>query len=933
MDIGNLVARITADVSGFKAGINTAQKSVKGLGTSVKGVSTTVSGGIQGMAGKAVQLGSAVKGASRGISGFIATLATTAPHIAVVVAVIAVLIIGIKKLSDAIKQGTKDFQEYQKAMMGLTSVAAAFGVSQEEVIDVAKRLADETGISYAVVATGLRNLLTAGLELDQAVEIFEAFTDIAALSRRDFLTLDQAVLNLTSSYRAQLSMLAEAAGMTENYDLIIKNGAAKIGKRVSDLTRLEKAEAKRLGVLEVALRAEGDLARYMDTSAGRMIMLRKAWRDISIAIGEAFDPVIRQGIEILSSLAKVIGFMAIPAFKILATVIYTVTWTINAMMKSFALFIGLIGGAVKAVKTLSFKPISDAWKKGWGDAKTHFGNFSKDVKKIWKGTTMEVDKEQAKMFDAETARQKELAAELAETLDKINEKYAESAAKRAKSFEESLDNLIWAHLDKRDALLEQLKEEEKDFTESMFERQENFDESIQEMKNAHEEKVADIKEQIADENEDYEENMSDRTEEYEVDMMEMGWAHEDKVEAIKKQMDDEKKTFEENQAKKIKDIMYEIGHELAKRGDANQYRLTQLNKLLEEEKTKRFDADNEAMVELQRRLDKENEEYEYDKTKKEKRFAEETATLKKAHEERIKDLEERLAEENDDHEKALAKKYADYEKETAKLKKEHNKKVADLQERLDKEEEILDRHAADVAKTQAKIREDDITKLKRHNAEKAAEAERAKQKEIEAAEKSAHEKGLKEADAYNQGFNAGMPAITDTFGDLVSDIEDIMEKGGDDAGKSWWTRLIEWFKTTGLNNLKGWVNVFKLWIGNIADEIGRKIDDIKRKGEEMVSKAKGYWSTAWGWVGSVLNRQHGGPVPGPTNRAVPAMLHGGEYVIPAGGALVSGGGGSGDVYVDMKGARISSPEVAEEYAQLIGDKIVKRLSKARRGYV
>jgi len=512
MNIGNLVARITADVSNFKAGISTAQKSVKTLGSSVKGASTAVNGSFQSMAGKATQLGGAIRGASSGVTGFVSTLATTAPHIAVIVAVIAVLVIGIKKLSEVLKQGTKDFQSYEIAMLGVLSAGAAFGESQEDIKNTVNRLAIETGLAYDTIATGLKNLLASGLDLEQATEIFEAFVNIAALGKRDFLTLDQAVLNLTSSYKAQLSMLSEAAGMTENYDLIIDIGAGIMGKRTSALTDLEKAEAKRLGVLEIATWREGDMARYLETTAGKLFLLNAQYRKNSIMIGELWNPITKQAIELKMAWARVVTNILIPALKGLASVVYVVIWAINLMVKATKWLFDVVVGLGVSLLTLSLKPLSAAWKKGLGDMKTHFKNFGADLIAIEKGTMIAVDKEQAKMFDAEVARQKRLAEELVETLDEINEKYAESAEKRAKSFEESLDALIWAHLDKRDALLKQLEEENEDFEESMAERQYDFDESIQEMKDAHEEKVADIKEQIADENEDYEENMADRTE-------------------------------------------------------------------------------------------------------------------------------------------------------------------------------------------------------------------------------------------------------------------------------------------------------------------------------------------------------------------------------------------------------------------------------------
>jgi hypothetical protein len=165
-------------------------------------------------------------------------------------------------------------------------------------------------------------------------------------------------------------------------------------------------------------------------------------------------------------------------------------------------------------------------------------------------------------------------------------------------------------------------------------------------------------------------------------------------------------------------------------------------------------------------------------------------------------------------------------------------------------------------------------------------------------------------------------------------VEDNLKEGGDKAGKGFWQSIWDGMKSA-YNSVKDWVVNSVNWLrDNPVKWLEDKASWVKTKGEQMVNDARSYWDRAMNWVSGVLGFATGGPVPGPRGQAVPAILHGGEYVIPANGSLVaSGTNGGNQIVVDMAGANISSPDVAEEYAEIIGNKIIDRLSKVGRGYV
>lgn len=115
----------------------------------------------------------------------------------------------------------------------------------------------------------------------------------------------------------------------------------------------------------------------------------------------------------------------------------------------------------------------------------------------------------------------------------------------------------------------------------------------------------------------------------------------------------------------------------------------------------------------------------------------------------------------------------------------------------------------------------------------------------------------------------------------------------------------------------GWVTRFRLMndaVRMLVDTIGSLIS----KAGDLASKAKGGLK--------IPGFQHGGFVPGSYNDAVPAILHGGERVIPRNGVDVNqgGGGGGGSVTINISGSfNLDSESRITELA----DKITKVMGR------
>lgn len=118
----------------------------------------------------------------------------------------------------------------------------------------------------------------------------------------------------------------------------------------------------------------------------------------------------------------------------------------------------------------------------------------------------------------------------------------------------------------------------------------------------------------------------------------------------------------------------------------------------------------------------------------------------------------------------------------------------------------------------------------------------------------------------------------------------------------------------------GWVTKFKLMKGAVEGLIG-SIGDLINKAQELGNKAKGGLK--------IPGFQHGGFVPGSYNTAVPAILHGGERIIPRVGTDVNpgmggGSGGGSSVNINISGSfNLDSDSRVQEFA----DKVIRIIGR------
>lgn len=240
-------------------------------------------------------------------------------------------------------------------LIGLSSVAKAFGGDADKAKDAAKSLAADGLLSVGDAATGLKNLLASGFSLDQATELMNRFKDAAAFGRQGSLSFGEAVRSATEGVKNGNSILVDNVGITKNLSQIL----VEAGFSAQDLSKASSDVNVRMalfnGILKEGAPQRGDVVRFLDTAAGKQAQFSAQVEIAQQKIGKALQPALASLLDVLQPVVEVVGKMA-PILVPLASAAAAVVVPLAAMRVAAALgipaFAGLIGEFVKATTIL-----------------------------------------------------------------------------------------------------------------------------------------------------------------------------------------------------------------------------------------------------------------------------------------------------------------------------------------------------------------------------------------------------------------------------------------------------------------------------------------------------------------------------------------------------------------------------------------------------
>ncbi|NCB36354.1 MAG: hypothetical protein EOM58_09955, partial [Clostridia bacterium] len=285
IDVGGIVMRIRADMSGVKAGVDTLEREMNRMQGSTDKAGAGVGSSAKKMSA-AVQESSVAQAAAYGA---IAAAATKA-FVAVV---------------KAIETGVEASERYKAAIIGLQSVAAGRGIGGEE-LDAALAEVTDAFFDASAASTAFKNLLSRGYDLKQATDSITRLKDAATFGRQASLGLAEAVISATEGLKNENSILVDNAGVTKNVSVMWNEYARSIGTTAASLTMQQKIEAEYQGIMQETSFQVGDLAKAAETLTGKQAAAAQSTLLLTQAYGQSMTPAVGLVTDVMKGLTDVL---------------------------------------------------------------------------------------------------------------------------------------------------------------------------------------------------------------------------------------------------------------------------------------------------------------------------------------------------------------------------------------------------------------------------------------------------------------------------------------------------------------------------------------------------------------------------------------------------------------------------------------------------
>lgn len=203
------------------------------------------------------------------------------------VAALGALYATYRAITSALNEATQAYVANRNAMVGLQSIAEGTGNNMGRINKEINALIDDGLMPLESATLGLKNLLSRGFSIEEAVDIMNRLKDSAAFGRQAHLELGEAVATATEGLKNENSVLVDNAGVTKNVSAMWKDYAAEIGKGVQELTLAEKRQAEYNGIMEETRHQVGDAKKLAGEFAGSQASLTAQTTRLQVALGKA----------------------------------------------------------------------------------------------------------------------------------------------------------------------------------------------------------------------------------------------------------------------------------------------------------------------------------------------------------------------------------------------------------------------------------------------------------------------------------------------------------------------------------------------------------------------------------------------------------------------------------------------------------------------
>lgn len=254
------------------------------------------------------KIGSTYKSVGNDVSSFGKKYESQINSVKAIAKTATIAIVGLATATGALaKKSVEASMKLENSLTGLTTVARAFNVSQEDAKNAAIALAEDGLMTVSEAAGGLKNLLASKFGLDESIKLMNAFKDSAAYNRQAALGFGEAIVGATEGIKNGNSILVDNAGITKNLSVILKEAGYSANDLMNATTDASVRQALYNGLLKEASIFQGDAGRASETLTGKISMLSTAWFNLKAKIGEALAPAVLVLIQSMQEQIKRLG--------------------------------------------------------------------------------------------------------------------------------------------------------------------------------------------------------------------------------------------------------------------------------------------------------------------------------------------------------------------------------------------------------------------------------------------------------------------------------------------------------------------------------------------------------------------------------------------------------------------------------------------------
>lgn len=567
-------------------------------------------------------------------------------------------IFGLVMVFGWMKGAIEAAREANNSMTSLAMAASNFGLSATKALDVAKQLSADGLMPLYQSANQVNQLISAGLGFNEINELMANFRDIAAFSTTGADTFQERMDKLTESFVTGRSIIANAGGLYENWNETIAIGAKIMGVATAAMSYDQKVMAMQIGLKEIALRAEGNYNKMLETTEGVLTRASSATNKLQVTAGTILMPVL---LLLIKGFLKTgdAGKLLIGVFKVLAGALAAIAGAIRIVVATInAAFLLLVGG-IESIMTLSWDPFVERSKEAWSGIADAGVDTFKALTAISIDGTAEIT-DNIKDVDRNWAKMGKNAAKAMRDIQKENANFAKDMAKRAVDFKRSLADMMFAHQDKKKSLEKDLADETASYTRENAKRLEDYNDTLAKMQKNYTKKIGDIEKKTAEENRKFTESQADKNRSLREELRKGVYIYDQfNAEVNNNRIEDLKRSISEEKAdhqRRLDDLKADMDEEKQDYIDA----LAEKKKAYDEDKKEAQIKYDEKKADLQKSLDEEvailekhkgrlNEikdlQREDDITSLIRRFEEEKVAAEAAHIEKLADIKRQASEE------------------------------------------------------------------------------------------------------------------------------------------------------------------------------------------------------------------------------------------------------------------------------------------------